>query len=93
MALNWGDVALNLTAGAIEKDEVYRKEALEQRFKDLQDNKELYRALATTRYSKDLDKYYKETEKYDALKSVYSEIEKGNLRKDVAVNKIGSTFK
>ena len=88
MALNWGDVALNLTAGAIEKDEVYRKEALEQRFKDLQDNKELYRALATTRYSKDLDKYYKETEKYDALKSVYSEIEKGNLRKDVAVNKI-----
>ena len=71
MALNWGDVALNLTAGAIEKDEVYRKEALEQRFKDLQDNKELYRALATTRYSKDLDKYYKETEKYDDLKSVY----------------------
>ena len=88
MALNWGDVALNLTAGAIEKDEVYRKEALEQRFKDLQDNKQLYRALATTRYSKDLDKYYKETEKYDAVKSVYSEIGKGNMTKDAAMNKI-----
>ena len=88
MALNWGDVALNFTAGAIDKNEQIRKENLEQRFKELQDNKELYRALATTRYSKDLDKYYKESEKFSALKSVYSEIEKGNLTKDSAVNKI-----
>jgi len=88
MALNWGDVALNFTAGAIDKSEQYRKEELEQRFKELADNKQLYRALATTRYSKDLDKYYKESEKFSALKSVYSEIEKGNLTKDSAVNKI-----
>ena len=32
MALNWGDVALNFTAGAIDKSEQYRKEELEQRF-------------------------------------------------------------
>ena len=56
MALNFGDVALNLAAGAIDKDEKYRQEALEQRYKELADNKQLYRALATTRYSKDLDK-------------------------------------
>ena len=88
MALNWGDVALNFTAGAIDKSEQYRKEELEQRVKELQDNKELYRALATTRYSKDLDKYYKESEKFASLKSVYAEIEKGNLSKDAAINKI-----
>lgn len=88
MALNWGDVALNLTAGAIEKDEVYRKEQLEQRFKELQDNKELYRALATTRYSKDLDKYYKEVESYDKLQSAYANISKGNLSKDRAAYEI-----
>ena len=29
MALNWGDVALNFTAGAIEKSEAKRKEDLE----------------------------------------------------------------
>ena len=88
MALNWGDVALNLTAGAIEKDEVYRKEQLEQRFKELQDNKELYRALATTRYSKDLDKYYKEVESYDKLQSAYANISQGNLSKDRAAYEI-----
>ena len=92
MALNWGDVALNLTAGAIEKDEVYRKEQLEQRFKELQDNKELYRALATTRYSKDLDKYYKESEKYSNLKDVYNQIQSANsgkgMNKELAARKI-----
>jgi len=86
MALNWGDVALNLTAGAIEKDEVYRKEQLEQRFKELQDNKELYRALATTRYSKDLDKYYKEAEKYENLQDVYTQIQSANAGKGMKKN-------
>ena len=86
MALNWGDVALNLTAGAIEKDEVYRKEQLEQRFKELQDNKELYRALATTRYSKDLDKYYKESEKYENLQDVYTQIQSANAGKGMKKN-------
>ena len=92
MALNFGDVALNLAAGAIDKDEKYRQEALEQRYKELADNKELYRALATTRYSKDLDKYYKETEKYDALKSAYKEIQDKNLSKrEAAMKLIGAT--
>ena len=75
MALNFGDVALNLAAGAIDKDEKYRQDALEQRYKELADNKELYRALATTRYSKDLEKYYAETEKYDNLQGVYKQIQ------------------
>ena len=92
MGLNFGDVALNLAAGAIDKDEKYRQEALEQRYKELADNKELYRALATTRYSKDLDKYYKETEKYDALKSAYKEIQDKNLSKrEAAMKLIGAT--
>ena len=92
MALNWGDVALNLTAGAIEKSEVKRKEDLEQRFKELQDNKEIYRALATTRYSKDLDKYYKEAEKYENLQDVYTQIQSANggkgMDKTLAAKKI-----
>ena len=93
MALNFGDVALNLAAGAIDKDEKYRQEALEQRYKELADNKELYRALATTRYSKDLDKYYAETEKYDALKSAYKEIQDKNLSKrEAAMKIIGENF-
>ena len=40
MGLNFGDVALNLAAGAIDKDEKYRQDALEQRYKELADNKE-----------------------------------------------------
>ena len=92
MGLNWGDVALNLTAGAIEKSEVKRKEDLEQRFKELQDNKEIYRALATTRYSKDLDKYYKEAEKYENLQDVYTQIQSANggkgMDKTLAAKKI-----
>ena len=92
MGLNFGDVALNLAAGAIDKDEKYRQDALEQRYKELADNKELYRALATTRYSKDLDKYYAETEKYDALKSAYKEIQDKNLSKrEAAMKIIGAT--
>lgn len=86
MALNWGDVALNFTAGAIDKNEEIRKENLEQRFKELQDNKELYRALATTRYSKDLEKYYKETEKYDGVKDVYKQIQSANGGKGMGKN-------
>ena len=92
MALNWGDVALNFTAGAIDKNEQIRKENLEERFKELQDNKQLYRALATTRYSKDLEKYYKETEKYDNLKDVYKQIQSANggkgMDKNLAARKI-----
>jgi len=86
MGLNWGDVALNFTAGAIDKNEQIRKENLEQRFKELQDNKELYRALATTRYSKDLEKYYKETEKYDGVKDVYKQIQSANGGKGMGKN-------
>ena len=96
MALNFGDVALNLAAGAIDKDEKYRQDALEQRYKELADNKELYRALATTRYSKDLEKYYKESEKYDNLQSVYKQIQsandgKGMGKREAAMMIIGAT--
>lgn len=96
MALNWGDVALNFTAGAIEKSEAKRKEDLEQRFQELQDNKELYRALATTRYSKDLEKYYKETEKYENLQDVYKQIQSANGgqgmgKREAAMMIIGAT--
>jgi len=38
----------------------------------------MYRALATTRYTKDLDKFEEETKKYDSLKSVYANIENNN---------------
>ena len=96
MGLNFGDIALNLAAGAIDKDEKYRQDALEQRYKELADNKELYRALATTRYSKDLEKYYKESEKYDNLKDVYKQIQsahggKGMGKREAAMMIIGAT--
>ena len=96
MGLNFGDVALNLAAGAIDKDEKYRQDALEQRYKELADNKELYRALATTRYSKDLEKYYSETEKYDNLQGVYKQIQsanggKGMGKRQAAMMIIGAT--
>ena len=96
MALNWLDTALSVGADAVDWNEKKQQEQLEIRFKELQDNKELYRALATTRYSKDLEKYYKETEKYDNLKDVYKQIQsanggKGMGKQEAALMIIGAT--
>ena len=92
MALNWLDTALSVGADAVDWNEKKQQEQLEIRFKELQDNKQLYRALATTRYSKDLEKYYKETEKYDNLKDVYKQIQSANggkgMDKHLAAKKI-----
>ena len=78
MALNWLDVAGNLAVGAIDKNEQYRQEELKTAMEELKQNKEFYRALATTRYSKDLDTYYKEKEKYDNKVAVYEKIQSAN---------------
>ena len=83
---NWLDYALEVGGATADWDAEKRNEQLETRFKELADNKELYRALATTRYSKDLDKYYKEVEKYDNLKDVYSTIQSANGGKGMDKN-------
>ena len=78
MALNWFDIGGNLVAGVIDKNEQYRQEALKTAMEELKQNKEFYRALATTRYSKDLDRYYKEKEKYDNQVATYEKIQSAN---------------
>ena len=83
---NWLDYALEVGGASADWNAEKRNEQLETRFKELADNKELYRALATTRYSKDLDKYYKEVEKYDNLKDVYSTIQSANGGKGMDKN-------
>ena len=86
MALNWLDVAGNLAVGAIDKNEQYRQEELKASMEELKENKEFYRALATTRYSKDLDRYYKEKEKYDNQVSTYEKIQSANGGKGMSKN-------
>jgi len=95
MGLNWLDVTGNLVVGAIDKNEQYRREELEASMEELKQNKEFYRALATTRYSKDLDRYYTEKEKYDNQVSTYEKIQsanggKGMSKKSAAYNIIMS---
>jgi hypothetical protein len=86
MGLNWLDVAGNLAVGAIDKNEQYRQEELKASMEELKQNKEFYRALATTRYSKDLDRYYKEKEKYDNQISTYEKIQSANGGKGMSKN-------
>ena len=86
MALNWLDVAGNLVVGGIDKNEQYRQEELKASMEELKQNKEFYRALATTRYSKDLDRYYKEKEKYDNQVGVYEKIQSANGGKGMSKN-------
>ena len=74
MGLKWFDYVGHAAVGAMDKDAEIRKEQLDRRFKELDENKTMYRALATTRYTKDLEKFEEETKKHDSLKSVYSSI-------------------
>ena len=78
MGLKWFDYVGHAAVGAMDKDAEIRKEQLDRRFKELDENKTMYRALASTRYSKDLNKFEEETKKYDSLKSVYANIENNN---------------
>ena len=88
MGLKWFDYVGHAAVGAMDKDAEIRKEQLDRRFKELDENKTMYRALATTRYSKDLDKFEEETKKYDTLKSVYADIENNNYDAYTAAMKI-----
>jgi hypothetical protein len=88
MGLKWFDYVGHAAVGAMDKDAEIRKEQLDRRFKELDENKTMYRALATTRYSKDLDKFEEETKKYDALKSVYANIENNNYHPNTAARMI-----
>ena len=64
MGLKWFDYVGHAAVGAMDKDAEIRKEQLDRRFKELDENKTMYRALATTRYTKDLEKFEEETKKW-----------------------------
>ena len=57
MAIDLGALALQIGGDFTVNDNKKQQEQLEERFKELQDNKQLYRALATARYSKDMERY------------------------------------
>lgn len=88
MALNIFDTALHVGGQLTDWDSKKQQEQLEERFKELQDNKQLYRALATTRYSKDLERYYKKVEENDKIESAYAKIEKEGMNKKRAAYEI-----
>ena len=88
MALNIFDTALNVGGDLVDWDSKKQQDQLEERFKELQDNKQLYRALATTRYSKDLERYYKKVEENDKIESAYAKIEKEGMNKKRAAYEI-----
>ena len=88
MALNFLDTALNVGGDLVDWDSKKQQDQLEERFKELQDNKQLYRALQTTRYSKDLERYYKKVEENDKIESAYAKIEKEGMKKKRAAYEI-----
>ena len=90
MALSLGDVFLNFTAGAVERNNQIRDENVALALEDFKANKDLYQKIALDRYTRDSNTYDKELEKMDSLKSVYSFIENNNLDRNSAVNLICS---
>ena len=94
MALNFGDVLLNVTAGVAEKDMADMKEERNANFnlalEEFKDNKALINKLAENRYARDVKRYDKEFEKFDSLKSVYSQIQNNELSAKAAAYKIAS---
>ena len=71
MALNFGDVLLNVTAGVAEKDMADMKEERNANFnlalEEFKDNKALINKLAENRYARDVKRYDKEFEKFDVI--------------------------
>jgi hypothetical protein len=88
MALSLGDVFLNLTAGAVERNNQIRDENVALAIEDFKANKDLYQKIALDRYTRDSNTYDKELEKMDSLKSVYSFIENNNLDRNSAASLI-----
>ena len=88
MALSLGDAFLNLTAGAIERNNKIRDENVALALEDFKANKDLYQKIALDRYSKDSNRYEKELDKMDSLKSVQSFISKNNLDRESAASLI-----
>ena len=88
MALSLGDVFLNFTAGAVERNNQIRDENVALALEDFKANKDLYQKIALDRYTRDSNTYDKELEKMDSLKSVYSFIENNNLDRNSAASLI-----
>jgi hypothetical protein len=88
MAIDLGALALQIGGDFTVNDNKKQQEQLEERFKELQDNKQLYRALATARYSKDMERYYKKVEANDKIESAYAKIEKENMTPEKAAYEI-----
>ncbi len=88
MALSLGDVFLNFTAGAVERNNQIRDENVALALEDFKANKDLYQKIALDRYTRDSNTYDKELEKMDSLKSVYSFIQDNNLDRDSAASLI-----
>ena len=88
MALSLGDVFLNFTAGAVERNNHIRDENVALALEDFKANKDLYQKIALDRYTRDSNTYDKELEKMDSLKSVYSFIENNNLDRNSAASLI-----
>ena len=88
MALSLGDVFLNFTAGAVERNNQIRDENVALALEDFKANKDLYQKIALDRYTRDANKYDTEVEKLDSLKSVYSNIQNNNYDRKTAATMI-----
>ncbi len=88
MALSLGDAFLNFTAGAIERNNKIRDENVALALEDFKANKDLYQKIALDRYTRDSNRYDKELEKMDSLKSVYANIANNNYSRETAAGMI-----
>ena len=88
MALSLGDAFLNFTAGAIERNNKIRDENVALALEDFKANKDLYQKIALDRYTRDTNRYDKELEKMDSLKSVYANIANNNYSRETAAGMI-----
>ena len=59
MALSLGDVFLNFTAGAVERNNQIRDENVALALEDFKANKDLYQKIALDRYTRDSNTYDK----------------------------------
>ena len=94
MALNFLDYALSVGAGIAEKDMADMKEERNANFnlalEEFKDNKALVNKLAENRYARDTNRFEKEFDKIESLKSVYNQVQDNNLSAYAAAYKIAS---
>ena len=94
MALSFLDYALSVGAGVAEKDmadmAAEKNAAFNLALEDFKDNKALVNKLAENRYARDTNRFEKEFDKIESLKSVYNQVQDNNLSAYAAAYKIAS---